>query len=60
MKNWHIYAYVLIWNMFLVGGCTYLVFFRGASPWWFVLVMIFSASVEEKSRKAFDGSHCND
>jgi len=59
MKNWHVLAYTLIWDMFLVGGCSYLVFFHGASPWWFVLAMILSASVEE-TRKAFDELHRND
>jgi hypothetical protein len=26
----------LIWGIFLFGGCSYLVFAQGVSPWWFL------------------------
>ena len=29
----------LIWDIFLVGGCAYLVFWRAESGWWFVLAV---------------------
>lgn len=28
-----------IWNAFDVGICSYFVFFKGASPWWYVICL---------------------
>ena len=33
--------YCLLWDGGILGGCAYLVFWRGASGWWFLLAMLF-------------------
>jgi hypothetical protein len=35
-----LYFVILAWNMFIMGGCAYLVFWKAASAWWFVLATI--------------------
>lgn len=38
-----------LWAVLVIGGCAYLVFFKGASGWWFVLaVIIAQASISTK------------
>lgn len=38
-----------LWGVFVIGGCSYLVFFQGASGWWFVLaVIIANVSISTK------------
>jgi hypothetical protein len=41
------------WDFFLIGGCAYLVFWRGQSGWWFLLAMILLAtdSKDDESEK---------
>ena len=36
--------YILVWEVLILGGCTYLVFWKGASPWWFVLAVLLSCA----------------
>jgi hypothetical protein len=44
MKALTYLIYIVLWEIFTLGGCTYLVFFRSASPWWYVLAVILSGS----------------
>jgi hypothetical protein len=30
-----------IWTLTIIGGCTYLVFWKDASGWWYLLAMLF-------------------
>lgn len=45
----------LVWNVFLFGGCAYIVFWRGSSPWWFLLACLIEGGQtvirEKKSTK---------
>lgn len=34
----------LAWNLFVIGRCSYLVFWRDHSGWWFVLAVALVAS----------------
>lgn len=34
---------VLIWNMFVVSGCSYIVFWKGNSGAWFLLAILLLA-----------------
>lgn len=36
--------YLMLWEGFVFGGCAYLVFWRDASAWWFVLAVFMSAA----------------
>ena len=36
--------YILVWEVLILGGCAYLVFWKGASPWWFVLAVLLSSA----------------
>ena len=45
MREQNIYDVVdsillIIWCMFVVGGCTYLVFWMDASGWWYLLAIL--------------------
>ena len=35
---------VLLWDIFLFGGTSYLVFYKGFSGWWFVLAVLCGES----------------
>lgn len=35
---------VMLWNMFWLGGCAYLIFWKGFSGWWFVLAILIASS----------------
>jgi hypothetical protein len=35
----------LIWSSLIFGGCAYIVFWKGASAWWFVLAGIVACSM---------------
>lgn len=37
--------YCTVLDALILGGCAYVVFWRGASGWWFVLAILLSASV---------------
>jgi hypothetical protein len=37
---------VIIWCMFIVGGCTYLVFWMNASGWWYLLATLFISTTK--------------
>lgn len=40
---------VLLWAVFIISGCSYLVFWRNESGWWFILaILLLSASVYHK------------
>lgn len=45
----------LIWDIIVLGTCTYLVFFHGASGWWYVFAFILcgSSSLFKVLRKRF-------
>ena len=30
----------LIWDMFVIGGTAYIVFWKGHSAWWFLLALV--------------------
>lgn len=34
--------YIIVWDCGLIGGCTYLVFWKGISGYWFFLAVILS------------------
>lgn len=36
--TWVVLAF--LWDFFLIGGVTYLVFWKGHSGWWFVLAIV--------------------
>jgi hypothetical protein len=36
--------YIVLWESLTIGGCSYLVFWRGRSGWWFVLAIVLSMS----------------
>lgn len=36
--------YVLIWDGRIIGGCAYLVFWRGESGCWFLLAVVLSSA----------------
>lgn len=38
------YGMTLAYNAAIIGGCAYLVFWRGHSGWWFLLAMLLMAS----------------
>lgn len=48
--------YLLVWESLVIGGCAYVVFWRGQSGWWFLLAVILSSGAysPEKWRKLFD------
>lgn len=43
MKYMTYLIYVVLWMGFCIGGCAYLVFWRGESGWWFVLAIYLAA-----------------
>lgn len=42
---------LLVFKAFIIGGCAYLVFWRGESGWWFLLAIMLS-SLELKIKPA--------
>ncbi len=32
-----------MWDIFLIGGTSYLVFYKGCSGWWFVLTVLLGS-----------------
>ena len=42
---------VLAYNLTLLAGCSYLVFWKGASPWWFVAVVLLHENIKIKNLK---------
>lgn len=48
----------LIWDIICVGGCTYLVFWRGHSGWWYILALAVcdSSTMYKALRKRFQVS----
>lgn len=36
--------YILIWDVGLIAGCAYLVFYKGESGWWFLLAIFLAGS----------------
>jgi hypothetical protein len=41
---------ILVYNLILVAGACYLVYYKDASAWLFVLAIIFGASWSEKDK----------
>lgn len=35
--------YIIVYEFLCLGGCAYLVFWKNANPWWFVLACMLSA-----------------
>lgn len=44
MKHFTYLIYILVWESVVIGGCAYLVFWRDASAWWFLLAVLLSVS----------------
>jgi hypothetical protein len=38
------FLYIVLWVGFTLGGCAYVVFWRDASGWWFVLAVMLASS----------------
>lgn len=36
--------YIIIWDCGLIAGCSYLVFYKGHSGWWFLLAIYLAGS----------------
>lgn len=36
-------AYIVFWESLTLGGCAYCVFWKEASPWWFLLAVFMSS-----------------
>jgi len=36
--------YLIFWEVFVLGGFTYLVFFKDANPWWMLLAVVLSGA----------------
>ena len=34
--------YIIFWESLTIGGCAYLIFFKGYSGWWFILAILLS------------------
>jgi len=43
---------VLLWLIFLFGGCTYLVFWKGASGAWYLLAMMLGSGMNRKKKES--------
>ena len=46
---------ILCYNLILVAGASYLVFYKDASAWLFALAIIFGASWSEKDKEEKNG-----
>lgn len=48
--------YTIIWDVGIMGGCAYLVFWQGHSGWWFALAVIICSSSykPERWKRLFD------
>lgn len=47
-ENWSlIVGMIILWRIFLIGGTSYIVFWKGYSGWWFVLAIMLSINWEE-------------
>lgn len=44
MKHVTYLLYLVLWEGFIFGGCAYVVFWKDASPLWFVLAVLLSAA----------------
>jgi hypothetical protein len=40
-----------IWNVFLIGGCVWLIAERGWSYWWILLAVFLLSSPKQRSEK---------
>ena len=36
--------YIIFWEGLTIGGCSYIVFFKGENPYWFILAILLSIS----------------
>ena len=34
--------YIIFWETFVLGGCSYIVFWMGFSGWWFLFAIVLS------------------
>jgi hypothetical protein len=41
--------YVIFWESLCIGGCAYLVFWRGVNPWWWALAVLLSCGTARPS-----------
>jgi hypothetical protein len=41
--------YIVVYETLVLGGCAYVVFWKGASPWWFVLAVMLSNAAYKPS-----------
>ncbi len=42
--------YIILWEALTVGGCAYLVFFKGHSSWWFVIALLLSGAAVQPGK----------
>ena len=47
MKDIACYIFCLIWDIFVIGGCAYLVGWQGWNPWWFAFVLLLLVNPKE-------------
>ena len=50
MKELTYLIYIVLWEAFVIGGCAYLVFWLGASGWWFILAVVLSGAAYTPNR----------
>ena len=41
--------YIILWEGFILGGCAYIVFWKGFSGWWFLLAGLLSSAAYKPS-----------
>lgn len=42
-------VYIIVYECLVIGGCAYIVFWKGYSGWWFVLAVLMSAGAYKPS-----------
>lgn len=52
MKTMTYFLYIILWEGFILGGCAYIVFWKGFSGWWFLLAVLLSGSPYSPSKWA--------
>ena len=48
MNDWLLLGWLIldfIWSVGVIGGCAYIVFWKGHSGWWFILAIALVSSV---------------
>ena len=42
MRYWSFVFYTLVWDIFVWSGFSFLIYWHGASKWWYILAFIMS------------------